>query len=335
MKYQNKLGEKTQCTVCPRNCILKENQRGFCHVRQNVGGDIILTSHGYNTGLAIDPIEKKPLYHFYPSSKVLSFGTVGCNLGCKFCQNWQTSKSKIEPQRLNKATPEQIVQLAKAHKCKSVAFTYNEPTIFLEYAIETAKACKENGILTVAVTDGYINKLPRLEFFKYIDAVNIDLKAFTEKFYKRNCLASLAPVLETIKYVCNETNTWLELTTLLIEGENDNETELNLECEWIVENLNDKVPLHFSAFHPAYKFNQKTATQISTLFKAIDIAKSKGIKYVYAGNVSNVKTSSTYCSNCNKPLIVRMGHFLVDYNLDDNGCCKYCATKCNGYFDVL
>lgn len=335
MKYQNILKDKVQCTVCPRNCVLSKNQRGFCHVRQNINGNIELTAYGFNTGLAIDPIEKKPLFHFYPTSKVLSFGTTGCNLGCRFCQNWQTSKSKIDPRRLNKTSPEQIAQLAKKHKCKSVAFTYNEPAIFLEYAIDTAKACKKLGIKTVAVTAGYINPEPRAEFFKYIDAANIDLKAFSDDFYKRNCLAHLEPVLDTIKYVKNETNTWLELTTLLIEGENDSEEEINAECEWVAENLGDSVPLHFSAFHPAYKFNEKSSTQIPTLFKAIDIAKSKGLKYVYAGNVSNMKSTTTYCSNCEKPVITRSNYLLADYHLDENGRCDYCETKCDGHFETL
>lgn len=335
MKYQNILNDKVQCTICPRYCVLKENQRGFCNIRQNINGNIVLTSYGFNTGLAIDPIEKKPLFHFYPSSKVLSFGTTGCNLGCRFCQNWRTSKSKINPQLLNNTTPEQIALLAKTHKCKSVAFTYNEPTIFLEYAIDTATACKELGIKTVAVTAGYINSEPRAEFFKYIDAANIDLKAFSDTFYKKNCMAHLAPVLETIKYVKQETNTWLELTTLLIEGENDNEQEIHAQCEWIAENLGDRVPLHFSAFHPAYEFSEKAATQIPTLFRAIEIAKSKGLKYVYAGNISNMKSTTTYCPNCQKPVIVRSNYLIADYNLDENGNCIYCKTKCDGYFDTL
>lgn len=335
MNYQNNLTNKIQCTVCPRQCVLKNGQRGFCHVRQNIDGKIILTSYGYNTGLAIDPIEKKPLYHFYPTSRVLSFGTVGCNLGCKFCQNWNTSKSKINPEKLNKTSPELIAYLAKKHKCKSVAFTYNEPTIFLEYAIDTAKACKELGIKTVAVSAGYINPEPRAELFKYIDAVNIDLKAFNNDFYKRNCMASLEPVLDTIRYVKHETDSWLELTTLLIEGENDSELEIKSECEWIVENLGECVPVHFSAFHPSYKFNEKTATKIPTLLKAIQIAKSTGLKYVYAGNVSNIETSTTYCKNCGKPIIVREGYYIAAYNLDENSRCEFCETKCDGHFENI
>ena len=335
MKYQNTLKDRVQCLLCPRQCVLKNNQRGFCHIRQNIDGNVVLTSYGYNTGLAIDPIEKKPLYHFYPASRVLSFGTVGCNLGCKFCQNWNISKSKINPQKLNKTSPELIAQLAKKHKCKSVAFTYNEPNIFMEYAIDTAIACKNMEIKTVAVSAGYINPEPRAELFKYIDAVNVDLKAFNNDFYKRNCMASLQPVLETLKYIKKETDTWLEVTTLLIEGENDSEKELHSECEWIYENLGENVPIHFSAFRPSYKFSERSSTQIPTLIKAIEIAKSKGLKYVYSGNVSNPQTSTTYCKTCGKPVIIREGYFIASYNLDDEGRCEFCETKCDGQFERL
>lgn len=331
MKYQNVIEDKVQCTVCPRNCILKDRQRGYCHVRQNLDGEIVLTTYGYNTGLAVDPIEKKPLYHFYPNTRVLSFGTIGCNIGCQFCQNWRTSKSKANPELMNHTTPQQIAELALKHKCKSVAFTYNEPTVFLEYAIDTAKECKKLGIKTVAVSNGYINPAPREELFNYIDAVNIDLKAFSDDFYKHNCAATLEPVLETIKYVRNK-GVWMELTTLLIEGENDNKEEIEAECDWILENLGPNVPLHFSAFHPQYKFNEKTPTNILTLLKAYDIAKNKGLNYVYTGNVNNIKTSTTYCSNCKRPLIIRDGHFLAEYNLDGKGDCIFCGTKCAGCF---
>lgn len=330
MKYQNILDGKTQCSVCPRQCILKNGQRGFCHVRQNIDGNIVLTSYGFNTGLAVDPIEKKPLYHFLPSSRILSFGTIGCNLGCQFCQNWQTSKATVDPQRLNKVSPQVIAQLALKHNCQSVAFTYNEPTIFLEYAIDTAIECKKLGIKTVAVSAGYINPEPRAELFKYIDAVNIDLKAFNNDFYKRNCLASIEPVLDTLKYIKNETNTWLEVTTLLIEGENDSDEELNPQCEWIVENLGDCVPLHFSAFRPHFKFHDRPTTHIDTLKKARSIALSKGLKYVYAGNVANPDTSTTYCKNCGEKLIVRNGFFVQKNNLKDGNICPNCEIICDG-----
>lgn len=332
MKYQNTLTDgKVQCTICPRNCKLSEGQSGFCQIRKNINGEVVMTSYGYNTGLAIDPIEKKPLYHFYPGSTVLSFGTLGCNMGCQFCQNWHISKSKEDPTKLNHAEPYKIVQVAKELGCKSVAFTYNDPVIFFEYALDTAKLCRDNGIKTIAVTAGYINPEPRKEFFAYMDAANIDLKGFSERFYQRNCLAHLEPILDTIKYVKNETNCWLELTTLLIEGENDSEEELQKECEWIVNELGKEVPLHFSAFHPAYKFMHKPPTKISTLLKAYNIAKDAGIKYVYTGNVLDTKSSTTYCDSCSKPLIIRMGYEISENNLQ-SGHCKFCGEKCSGAF---
>ena len=333
MKYQHILKDnKLQCTICPRNCKLSEGQSGFCQVRKNIGGNVELISYGYNTGLSVDPIEKKPLYHFYPNSKVLSFGTLGCNMGCMFCQNWHISKSKADPTALNQTSPEKIVEIAKDLGCKSVAFTYNDPVIFFEYAIDTAKICRDNGIKTVAVTAGYINPEPRKEFFTYMDAANIDLKAFSERFYKKNCLASLAPILDTIKYVKNETNCWLELTTLLIEGENDSQEELELECEWIVQNLGIDVPLHFSAFHPDYKFMDRPQTKLSTLLNAYEIAKKAGIKYVYTGNVPDAKTSTTYCHACSKPVITRKNYSTGEYNLQ-SGHCKFCGVKCEGRFE--
>lgn len=328
MKYQNILTNgKIQCNICPRNCQIAEGQEGFCHVRKNVNGRIILDTYGYNTGLAIDPIEKKPLYHFYPASAVLSFGTLGCNMGCQFCQNWHISKNKSE-NRINKTTPEEIIQIALAHNCKSVAFTYNEPVIFFEYAIDTAKLCKKYGIKTVAVTSGYINPEPAREFFSVMDAANIDLKGFSERFYAKNCYAKLQPVLDTIKYAANETDCHIELTTLLIEGENDNENELKKECKWIVDNIGDCVPLHFSAFFPKYKFEDREPTQFSTLMKAYNIAKETGIKYVYTGNISNIQTSSTFCKHCGRPVIVRNGYQLLEYNLI-NDKCKFCGSKCD------
>lgn len=333
MKFQNNLKvEKIQCQICPRKCILSEGQEGFCHVRKNINGKIELTSYGYNTGLAIDPIEKKPLYQFYPQTPILSFGTLGCNMGCLFCQNWQTTKNKSDCKTLNKTSPEEIVQIAKQYNCKSVAFTYNDPIIFFEYAIDTAKLCKTEGIKTVAVTSGYINPEPAKEFFKYMDAANIDLKGFSEEFYKKNCLAHIKPVLDTIKYVSNETDCWVELTTMLIEGENDSDDMIKEECDWILKNLGDCVPLHFSAFFPSYKFSNRKQTDFSTLLKAYSIAKDSGLNYIYTGNITNTETSSTYCKACHKPVILRNGYELIAYNLDENGTCKFCGTKCDGRY---
>lgn len=333
MKYQNSLhNDKVQCTICPRNCILGEGQRGFCFVRKNINGEVTLTAYGYNTGIAVDPIEKKPLYHFYPGSKALSFGTTGCNLSCAFCQNWQSSRSKVEPTLLNKTSPEQIAELALEYNCKSVAFTYNEPTIFFEYAIDTAKECRKRGINTIAVTAGYINPEPRKEFYKYMDAANVDLKSFNPNFYKKYCLVELEPILDTIKYINHETDCWLELTTLLIEGENDSPEEITKECNWIKENIGVGVPLHFSAFHPSYKFMDRKPTGVGTLLKAHEIATKIGLKYVYTGNIIETTTSSTYCHNCKRNIIKRSGNCVEEYNLDECGKCIYCGTQCSGVF---
>lgn len=330
MKYQTTLSDnKVQCTVCPRNCKLADRQAGFCSVRENIDGNIVSTTYGYNTGLAIDPIEKKPLYHFLPGTKVLSFGTYGCNMGCQFCQNWHITK-ETKLKNLIKATPKEIAETALSYGCESVAFTYNDPVVFLEYAIDTAKECHKRGLKTVAVTAGYINPEPRAALFEHIDAVNIDLKAFSDKFYKKNCLAHLEPILETIKYVKDVS--WLELTTLLIEGENDSDDEIRIECEWIVENLGVNVPLHLSAFFPAWKMINKKATSLPTLLRAYNIAKETGINYVYTGNVLNDKTSSTYCTCCKNPVIIRNGYEISAINLTTDGLCTFCGKQLEGIF---
>ena len=329
MKYQTDSGDKVQCEICPRRCKLSNGQCGFCYVRQNVGGKIILASYGFNTGLAVDPVEKKPLYHFLPSSKVLSFGTLGCNMGCLFCQNWHTTKQKFPIEECNKTSPEDIVRVAKQYDCECVAFTYNDPICFFEYAVDTAKLCREAGIKTIAVTSGFMNYEPAKEFFKYMDGANIDLKGFSEKFYSKNCLAHLQPVLDTIKYAVNETNCFVELTTMIIEGENDSNIEQ--ECEWILENLGDNIPIHFSAFFPKFKFTDREPTSFESLIKAYDIAKNMGLKYVYTGNLQNIETSTTYCKNCGKPILIRDGYRLIENNLETNKC-KYCQTACDGVF---
>ncbi len=333
MKYQKSLNNKrVQCLICPRECNLGENQVGFCSVRRNTGGNIELETYGYNTGMAIDPVEKKPLYHFYPTSRVLSFGTNGCIMGCQFCQNWHITKVTPDYSKLFKVHPEEIVRYALEYNCKSVAFTYNDPIAFLEYAVDTAKLCRKYGIKTIAVTSGFINPEPAIEFFYYMDAANIDLKGFTDKFYKKNCLARLTPVLDTIKYVKNHTDCWLELTTLLIDGENSSNDEIEKECEWIIENLGKDVPIHFSAFHPSYKRMNIQKTKIETLMRGYNIAKNKGIKYVYTGNILHPESSATYCPNCGRPIIKRAGFKIIENNLNGNKC-KFCGTICNGWFE--
>ena len=329
MKYVKILSDRVQCEICPRRCTLKENQRGFCYVRKNVEGRLILETFGYNTGLAVDPVEKKPMYHFYPSSTALSFGTLGCIMGCLFCQNSHITKIKMPIEECQKISPDEIIETAKRYNCKSIAFTYNDPIAFFEYAIETAKLARAEGIKTIAVTSGYMNPEPNKEFFNLMDGANIDLKGFSEEFYSKNCGAHLQPVLDTIKYVVNETDCFVELTTMIIEGENDNDIEK--ECDWILDNLGCNVPLHFSAFTPRYKFSDRYQTKFETLLKAYNIALNKGINYVYTGNLSTIETSTTYCKNCKKPLIIRNGYKIIENNLN-NGCCKFCNEKTDGRF---
>lgn len=325
--------ERIQCDLCPRYCRLREGQHGFCYIRQARRGEIVLTSYGRASGFCIDPIEKKPLNHFYPGTGILSFGTAGCNLGCRFCQNWDISKAKQDQRLTSLALPEDIVLEAKRHSCKSIAFTYNDPIIFAEYVMDTAIAAHKLGIKTVAVTSGYISHESREEFFSNIDAVNVDLKAFTQEFYGKICLAKLEPVLENLKWIKNETDLWLEITTLLIPGHNDSTDEIKRLTQWVLENLGADVPLHFSAFHPDFKMMDVPPTPPSTLNKARRIAKDAGLHHVYTGNVHDPEGESTYCSSCNSLLIERNWYELGKWNLDKNGCCTFCGTWLSGHFD--
>ena len=330
MAYQKVIDKNTvQCEICPRKCELALNHSGYCYVRKNINNQVVLETYGYNTGLAIDPVEKKPMYQFYPGTKVLSFGTLGCNLGCLFCQNSSTTKAKVPINQCQTATPEQIVNTAKAYGCKCVAFTYNDPIVFFEYAIETAKLCRKAGIKTIAVTSGYMNPKPAEEFYSLMDGANIDLKAFDEDFYVKNCSAHLKPVLDTIEYVVKKTKCFVELTTMLIEGENNQFIEK--ECDWILKNLGDSVPLHFSAFTPRYKYINRPATKYETLEKAYNTAKKMGLKYVYTGNLTTPETSATYCKNCGEAIIKRDGYNLIANHVED-GKCQFCGTKVDGRF---
>jgi len=331
--YWTRLNEQTiQCDLCPRACRLKDGQRGFCYVRQNQAGELILTTYGICSGLCVDPIEKKPLYHFYPGSEVLSFGTAGCNLGCRFCQNWDLSRARDFHRAGHPALPVQIADAAKQHKCRSVAFTYNDPVVFAEYAIDTAKACHERGIKTVAVTAGYINDPARQDFFQVIDAVNVDLKSFRDKFYQEYSQASLQTVLDTLLYIKRETPVWLEITTLLIPGLNDSKEELNDLTRWIVKELGPDVPVHFSAFHPAYQMKDVSSTPIDTLRLARQTALANGCCFVYTGNVVDAEGSKTSCSSCGAELMKR-DRFRISANFLQNGCCPKCKTPCAGRFD--
>ncbi len=333
-KYWHKRDDgKIGCDLCPRHCVLKTGQRGFCFIRENINSQMVLTSYGKSTGFCIDPVEKKPLNHFYPGSPVLSFGTAGCNLGCKFCQNWDISRSHEELILSAKASPEEIAHVAKGYKCKSVAFTYNDPVIFHEYAVDTAIACRENGVKAIAVTAGYINPEPRKDFFTVMDAANIDLKGFTEDFYKKYTCSHLAPVLDTLQYVKHETNTWLEVTNLIIPGANDSSAEIEQMTKWIFDNLGPDVPLHFSAFHPACQMMDVPRTPPSTLFKARDIALKNGINYVYTGNIIDTASSSTYCDNCGELLIERESYEISKWSMMPGSKCSKCNNEIPGCFE--
>jgi pyruvate formate lyase activating enzyme len=334
-KYWHTLEDgRVQCDLCPRHCRLAEGQRGLCFVRMNRDGAVVLTTWGRSSGFCVDPIEKKPLNHFHPGSAVLSFGTAGCNLTCRFCQNWDISKSRQMDRLADLATPEAIAAAAARHGCRSVAYTYNDPVIFHEYAIDVAQACAEKGILSVAVTAGYVCDAPRQEFYRYMDAANVDLKGFSESFYRKLCSAELGAVKDTLRYLVHETDVWVEITTLLIPGQNDSNDELEALTRWIVEVLRPDIPVHFTAFHPDWKMRDVPATPPSTLRRAREIGLRSGLRYVYTGNVHDPEGGSTYCHQCGALLIGRDGYELTHWELDENSCCRSCGAICAGHFDV-
>ncbi|AQS39687.1 AmmeMemoRadiSam system radical SAM enzyme [Shewanella psychrophila] len=333
-KYWHQLDDgRVQCDLCPRHCQLREGKRGVCFVRQNIDNEIKLTSYGRSSGFCIDPIEKKPLNHFYPGSSVLSFGTAGCNLCCKFCQNWDISKSREFDTLGSKASPESLAATAKRMGCRSIAFTYNDPVIFLEYAVDVAQACHEQGINSVAVTAGYICPEPRVEFYRFMDAANVDLKGFTQDFYHKICSGNLSDVLDTLLYLRHETRVWFEITTLLIPGENDSVKELEQQTKWIADNLGSDIPLHFSAFHPDFHMLDKPRTPSSTLMRAREIAMAQGLNYVYTGNIHDSEGGSSYCPSCHRLVIKRDWYELGEYHLNHSGKCQHCGTQIPGRFD--
>jgi pyruvate formate lyase activating enzyme len=325
---------KVQCDLCPRHCRLSPGQRGFCFVREERDGGMALTSYGRASGFCIDPIEKKPLNHFYPGTPVLSFGTAGCNLGCKFCQNWDISKARENDRLQDWASPEAVAEAAVKHNCRSIAFTYNDPVIFAEYAIDCARAAHDRGVKTVAVSAGYITSQARGDFYEHIDAANIDLKAFTQQFYKKLCFADLAPILDTLKWLKHETEVWIEVTTLLIPGQNDSVEEVQRLSDWFIENLGPETPLHFTAFHPDFKMTDLPRTPATTLKRARDIAKSVGLKHVYTGNVHDVTSQSSYCAGCGELLIERDWYQLGEWSLTPNGNCRFCNESLVGHFET-
>ena len=326
---------RIQCDLCPRDCKLHEGQRGACFVRQRTGDAMVLTTYGRSSGFCIDPVEKKPLNHFYPGSSILSFGTAGCNLTCKFCQNWDISKSRDMDRLMDQASPALIAEAAYRTGCKSVAFTYNDPVIFAEYAMDLADACRARGIQTVAVTAGYMHDAPRREFYAKMDAANVDLKAFTDEFYVKLTGAHLAPILSTLKFLKHETEVWFEITTLLIPGKNDSDAELEAMCAWIARELGPDVPLHFSAFHPDWKMTDVPATPAATLARARRIGQNRGLHYVYTGNVHDAEGGTTYCPHCGAALIVRDWYNILNYRVSQDGRCRECGGAVAGRFQAF
>ena len=324
---------RIQCDLCPRFCKLREGQRGLCFVRARQDDQVILTAYGRSSGFCLDPIEKKPLNHFLPGTSILSFGTAGCNLTCKFCQNWDISKAAQSDRLQAEASPHAIARAAKEAGARSVAFTYNDPVIFLEYAVDVAAACRAAGIKTVAVTAGYITSEARKEFFGAMDAANIDLKGFTEDFYKSLCSAELQPILETLEYVKHQTKCWLEITTLLIPGKNDSADEVRALSRWIRNHLGPDVPLHFSAFHPDWRMRDVPPTPLATLKMARAIALEAGLRYVYTGNTHDEVGQSTYCHRCGSCLIGRDWYEITAFGLADGGRCAKCGETCAGVFE--
>jgi len=323
---------RVQCDLCPRDCRLHEGQRGMCFVRKMEGGRMVLTTYGRSSGFCIDPVEKKPLNHFFPGTSILSFGTAGCNLACKFCQNWDISKSREMDRLMDQGSPEVIAAAAVKLGCKSVAFTYNDPVIFAEYAMDIADACHERGVQAVAVTAGYIQPEARREFYAKMDAANVDLKGFTEDFYFRICGGKLKPVLDTLVYLVKETSVWTEITTLLIPGKNDSDEEIDAECRWIAANLGRDVPLHFTAFHPDWKMMDVEHTPPATLTRARAIALRHGLRYVYTGNVHDEEGGTTSCPSCEQPLIVRDWYDIRAYRVTPQGACTHCGAQLPGRY---
>jgi pyruvate formate lyase activating enzyme len=333
-RYWHRLDDgRVQCDVCPRHCRLHDGQRGMCFVRARCGGEVVLTTYGRSSGFCVDPIEKKPLNHFLPGTPVLSFGTAGCNLACRFCQNWSISKSREVDTLADAASPEAIADHALALGCRSVAFTYNDPVIFLEYAIDVARACRARGLRTVAVTAGYMDAEPRVELYQHMDAANVDLKAFSEKFYRDVCAGHLQPVLETLEYLERHTHVWFEITNLMIPGLNDSEDETDALTRWVGEHLGPDVPIHFTAFHPDWKMRDRPPTPAATLRRAREIAIRNGIRYAYTGNIRDIDGGTTWCHGCGAALVVRDGYTILAWHLTADGRCERCGEGWSGVVD--
>jgi pyruvate formate lyase activating enzyme len=331
--YEVEADGRLLCTLCPRYCRLHDGQAGFCFIRKAENGKMWSLGYGRTTGFAVDPVEKKPLNHFLPGTPILSFGTAGCNLGCKFCQNWDISKARLDATRSAPVSPEEVVDLAVREGCPSVAMTYNDPVIWAEFAIDIAREARRRGLRSVLVTAGYVTAEARPELYADIDAANVDLKAFTDDFYKKVTFSKLDPVLDTLKWLKRDTKVWLEITNLMIPGLNDSPEETRKLAEWIGKELGPDVPLHFTAFHPDFKMLDVPHTPPSTLTRARAIAREVGLKYVYTGNVHDRAGQSTACPGCGAVVIARDWYRVDPVGLK-NGCCAACGAAIAGVFDL-
>lgn len=317
--WEKRKGKTVQCTLCPKMCIIKEGARGDCKVRENKGGELYSLVYGKPCAVSVDPIEKKPLFHFLPGSRAFSIGTAGCNLHCKFCQNWSTSQANPEDVLSEEISPEKIVEMALDNNCKSIAYTYNEPVIYYEYVLETAKLARKRGLKNVVVCSGFINQEPLKDWCRYIDAANIDLKFFDDKLYRKVTTGWLEPVLDALK-ILQKNKVWLEITNLIIPGLNDSPEKIKDMCSWINKNLGSEVPLHFSAFYPCYKMKDIPPTHPETVLKARSIALDEGIRYVYSGNIVSEKEENTYCPDCKRLLVERKGFCVIQTEIKKDKC---------------
>ena len=323
---------KVHCYLCPRHCHIGEGQSGFCFIRAPRGGKLYNLGYAHPAAIQVDPIEKKPLNHFLPGTTILSLGAAGCNMGCFFCQNWDISKSKADQVHSSYLEPETVVLAAIEHQCPSIAFTYNEPTIWGEYVIDTSRIAHAYGLKTVMVTNGYITREALFDVYEHVDAANVDLKAYTEDFYAKLTLSHLQPVLDTLKTLRHETNVWIEITNLIIPSLNDSQEETKELCGWMLENLGDDVPLHFTAFHPDFKLRNKPGTPPETLHRARQLARERGLKYVYEGNILS-GGADTMCPGCGRVLISRSWHRVSEVRVQPDGTCQHCGARISGHFE--
>ncbi len=330
MWYRKILGGDVQCLLCPNMCVIGEGERGRCGVRINIGGKLRAITYGRPASVAIDPIEKKPFFHYLPGAKAFSVATAGCNLRCVFCQNWTLSQALPEELDFSNLEPEKLIETAKKYGCETIAFTYSEPVVFYEYMYETGKLARQAGIKILWKTGAYINPSPAKELCKYIDAANIDIKGFTDDFYLNYTGGRLQPVLDATK-IAKRSGVWVEVTYLIIPGGNDNMEEIKRFCEWVRDTLGTTTPVHFSRFSPNYKLTDRPPTPYETLKKAYDVAKSCGLNYVYIGNVPGNPYENTYCPSCGKIIIKRKGFFVEEYHIK-NGRCEFCGAKVDGVF---